>query len=115
MGTLFRPGNLRLYRTCAVVLLGVLGIFAFVVSAIAPQDDDYQHEYIRGGRTLRIVVKSPKAASVKCTGHDIQALERTAGSDFLQSQKAALPHVKEAAWPIKLHLLSPADRAPPIS
>jgi hypothetical protein len=41
--------------------------------------------------------------------------ERTAGSDFLQSQKAALPHVKEAAWPIKLHLLSPADRAPPIS
>jgi hypothetical protein len=116
MGTLSGPGNFRHYRSCALVLLGVLGIFAFVVSAISPHDDDYQHEYIRGGKPLRIVVAwSAKAASAKCTGHDIQALERAIGPHLLQPKTAALPRVKEAFWLEKFQLPSRADRAPPTS
>lgn len=42
---------------CAVLgLIGVLGVLAFVFSAVSPDDDDIQQEFIQGSRNRQWVV-----------------------------------------------------------
>ena len=112
MGTL--PVKLGTYRSCTLVVLGVIGICAFVFSAISSQDDNYQHECIRGGRMLRIVVKCTKASSAKSTGHHVQSFASMAKEASLRTQRADLPHKLEAVQQ-KPHFRSSSSRAPPIS
>jgi len=109
------PLRLSHYRGCAVALFGVLGIFAFVASAISQQDDDYQHECLPRGRVLHIVVCSTKATAAKRTGHDLQALAVTANVGLFGPQTAELSLVLDAVCSVNPHLLSRSGRAPPIS
>jgi len=115
MGTVPRLVNLHHHRRCALVLLGVLGIFAFVASAVSSQDDDYQQECFHGGRMLRSIARSTKTASAKRIGYDVHPLVLTAKQDFREPQTMALPHVIEAVWPRRPHLAFRSGRAPPVS
>src|SRR5215472_13913587 len=89
MGTFPKPVNRRHRGKCALVLLGVLGISAFVFSAISPLDDDYQHECILGGRTLRTGIRNAKATTLK-VGHNFQAFALTSNGIFLELPTAGL-------------------------
>jgi len=57
----------------AAILLGGLGILAFVLSAVSPDDDDFQHEWIRGRTSSRTPANCAKARPAQGTSANISA------------------------------------------
>src|SRR6266567_9583168 len=56
------------------ILLSGLGILAFILSAVSPDDDDFQHEWIRGGTSLRTPANCAKARPAHGTSANISAV-----------------------------------------
>ena len=54
----------RATRSFAVILLSSLGVFAITWSAISPEDDVFQQEYIRRRMPSRVLNKPTKASVV---------------------------------------------------
>ena len=42
-------------------LVGVLGVLAFIFSAVSPDDDDIQQEFVQGSKTRQVVVQNFKS------------------------------------------------------
>src|SRR6476646_3841361 len=114
-----RPLRLTLrlchYRGCALALLGLVGLFAFAVSAASPQDDDYQHDFIHARRTARLFAARTKTSSAKCTQHDENPLVLKVEPDFRTHRTVGRLSVLEPVRLERPSLQSPTSRAPPIT
>lgn len=51
----------RSNRYAAFGLVGVLGVLAFLFSAVSPDDDDIQQDFVQGNRKAECVVQSRKS------------------------------------------------------
>src|SRR5215831_6723352 len=60
-----RIATVRRRYSCAMILLGVLGVFGFALSAISPDDDDSQSECICLRMPRHHVVRDKKDLSLK--------------------------------------------------
>jgi hypothetical protein len=60
----FSPRWRRLGHHCALLgLLGALGVLAFILSAISPDDDDIQQECFQSNKSKQFVLANYKAPS----------------------------------------------------
>ena len=105
----------RRCRSCVLPLFGALGILAFLVSAVSPQDDTYQHECIRSARWIRIVVKNTRELPAKTACPDAQPLELITWPDFGQPPETTVFRNVKNTSSSKPPSYPHADRAPPLA
>ncbi len=86
----FLPLRIALPRrrySCALILLGALGLLAFALSAISPDDDDFQHECIHRRTSQRPLVQAKKDFLSSHIRFHVSAAESVAGQVFVDSEK----------------------------
>ena len=58
----------RLGHHCALLgLIGALGVLAFIFSAVSPDDDDIQQEFVQSSKSKQFVLANYKTVSNLCT------------------------------------------------
>jgi hypothetical protein len=96
------------------ILLGGLGILAFILSAVSPDDDDFQHEWIRGGTSSHSRANCAKARPAHGTSTNISAVSidnpRLTQPDGIVGRLRLITFVPSA----RLQARARANRAPPL-
>ena len=46
------------------VLIGLFGSLAFIFSAVSPEDDDFQQEFVQGTKTRQCLVRNIQSISI---------------------------------------------------
>src|SRR6478736_5382298 len=104
-------------RRQVVKLLGALGVLALLVSAILPDDDASQQDWLGGGASVRILGQHTRKAVVSADSLHIRTvfgLAARPGSDRPQAIARTLYTVPVSVS--EEHLPTPtANRAPPLS
>ena len=98
----------------AAILLGGLGILAFVLSAVSPDDDDFQHEWIRGGTSLRTPAKCAKSRPAHGISANILAV--SIDKPHLPRPDGIVERLYLVAFvlPERLQVTACTNRAPPL-
>ena len=97
----------------AIMLSGV-GIFAFVLSAVSPDDDDFQHEWIRSGTSSRTPANCAKSRPPHGTLANISAVSidkpRLPLPDGIVGRLCLIEFVPS----LRLQAIAYTNRAPPL-
>ncbi len=113
----FLPLRIALPRrrySCALILLGALGLLAFALSAISPDDDDFQHECIHRRTSQRPLVQAKKDFLSSHIRFHVSAAESVARPGLRRlGETAAVSPIDRLVCSGSPHLKICADRAPP--
>ena|SRR6266567_7242793 len=96
------------------ILLSGLGILAFILSAVSPDDDDFQHEWIRGGTSLRTPAKCAKSRPAHGISANILAV--SIDKPHLPRPDGIVERLYLVAFvlPERLQVTACTNRAPPL-